>query len=83
MGVDSMLDTLGLPSASCADYCAAGKTCSESCTTNRGFANWGVEAWGSTGQCQSYSTSGGQVRCSTDLAAFSNHDRRKYRCCCR
>jgi hypothetical protein len=83
VGVDYLRNTLGLPAATCAAYCASiGKTCSNTCTTNRGFPNWGVEAWVDEATCQAYSTSGGQVTCATNLASFSAPDRKKYRCCC-
>jgi hypothetical protein len=83
VGVDYIKNDLKRPAATCADYCASlGKTCSNSCTTNRGYKNWGVEAWVNTASCQAYETSGGQATCATDLAIFSNHGERKYRCCC-
>ncbi|MCP3963395.1 MAG: hypothetical protein GY719_36615 [bacterium] len=86
VGVDYLTGfplNLFLQEASCAAYCDyLGATCTESCTTNRGFPNWGVEAWGTTSQCQSYATSGGQARCTTDLSIYGSWNQRKYRCCC-
>ena len=67
----------------CSAYCARfGATCSNTCTTNRGYTNWGVEAWYTEEECQAYSTSGGQHSCTTDLSIFSNPSMKKYRCCC-
>jgi hypothetical protein len=83
VGVNYLLQDLGLASATCAAYCASlGRTCSNTCTTNRGYNNWGVEAWINTSNCEAYTTSGGQVGCTTNLANYSNHGERKYRCCC-
>jgi hypothetical protein len=83
VGVNYLRQDIGLSQATCAAYCAhLGHGCANTCTTNRGLPNWGVEAWVTTSACESYTASGGQVTCATDLAGFSSWGERKYRCCC-
>jgi hypothetical protein len=73
----------GFPAATCAAYCAGIQMiCTNSCTTNRGGADWGVEAWYSDVDCGQYIASAGQANCTDDLNAFSEPTVAKYRCCC-
>ncbi len=78
----------GIAISSAADTCAAycvsvGLTCHNTCTTNRGLTNWGVEAWASGADCSAFDTSAGQAMCADDLSQFSDASETKYRCCCR
>ena len=67
----------------CDAYCAhLGQICSNSCTTNRGFGGYGVEAWPTAAECSNYVASMGQTSCSADLTAFTDPSAAKYRCCC-
>jgi hypothetical protein len=74
----------GFLAGTCAAYCnSQGKTChDDACVTNRGIANFGVEAWTTDTDCSSYASSAGQASCTDDLTTFSAPTLAKYRCCC-
>ncbi len=80
---DSIAASGPFAAATCAAYCfSVGLACSDGCTTNRGLASFGVEAWAIAADCTSYATSAGQKSCNTDLSQFSEPSVAKYRCCC-
>ena len=67
---------------SCAQYCAEiNKTCVNTCTTSRGFPNWGVEAWVAGQELVCGSVGAGQQFCPftwDDVVGAAN----RWKCCC-
>ena len=67
---------------SCAEYCAEiNKTCVNTCTTSRGYPDWGVEAWFAGQELVCGSTGAGQQFCPfmwDDVVGAAN----RWKCCC-
>jgi hypothetical protein len=65
----------------CAEFCGIiGKTCVNTCTTSRGYPNWGVEAWFASSSCPT-GTGAGQQYCDfawDDVVGAAN----RWKCCC-
>ena len=67
---------------SCDQYCAEiNKVCANTCTTSRGFPNWGVEAWVAGQELVCGSVGAGQQFCPfqwDDVVGAAN----RWKCCC-
>jgi len=67
---------------SCAEYCAEiNKICVNTCTTSRGYPNWGVEAWVAGQELVCGSVGAGQQFCPftwDDVVGAAN----RWKCCC-
>ncbi|HEX4959781.1 MAG TPA: hypothetical protein VF173_03010 [Thermoanaerobaculia bacterium] len=66
----------------CTEFCASvNKTCVNTCTTSRGYPNWGAEAWVAGQQLICGSVGAGQQYCDftwDDVVGGPN----RWKCCC-